>query len=68
MYLHTRAVALLYKRNITLIAMQYGCISAHFDYYVVILIIKKKTSSEYFTKCEIRVIFVCVFFFLSCWW
>ncbi len=27
-YLHTRAVKLLYKRNITLVAVQYGCISA----------------------------------------
>ncbi len=32
MYLHTRAIELLYKRNITLVDVRYGCISAHCDY------------------------------------
>ncbi len=63
MYLHTRAVALLYKRNITLIAMQYGCISAHFDYYDVILIIKKKKHPLNILPNVKFVLFLCVFFF-----
>ncbi len=32
MYLHTHAVELLYKCNITLIAVRYGCILARCDY------------------------------------
>ncbi len=32
MYLHTLAVELLYKRNITRVAVRYGCISACCDY------------------------------------
>ncbi len=32
MYLHTHAIKLLYKCNITLIAVRYGCMSAHYDY------------------------------------
>ncbi len=31
MYLHTRAIGLLYKCNITLTAMRYGCILARCD-------------------------------------
>ncbi len=32
MYLHTRAIKLLYKHNITLVEVRYGCISARYDY------------------------------------
>ncbi len=32
MYLHTRAIKLLYKHNITLVDMSYGCISTRYDY------------------------------------
>ncbi len=32
MYLHTRAVEVLYKHNITLVDVRYGCISARCDY------------------------------------
>ncbi len=53
MYLHTRDVELLYKRNITRVDMRYGCVSALvitfsqcYEIYIFLITNKPENTSQ----------------------